>query len=103
MCPAPSVSVCGEPLSVSAAFCPIGHVESAVGPFGCSAYLFPANVQDSLMFHLCLFLSSSTTEKTRADNTSAIWNFLSDIFLIRSSYITRPSVVIESGVKMVMN
>ena len=57
-----------------------------------------------LIFHLSLFLLFSTTKRPRADNTSAICNFLSyHIFSIRSSYITKPSVVSESGVKMVSN
>ena len=56
-----------------------------------------------LIFHLCLFLSFSTTERPRAGNTSAICNYLSNIFSIRSSYMKKLSVVSESGVKMVRN
>lgn len=43
--------------------------------------------------------SSCTTNRPRPVNGSDVWNFLSDIFTTRSSYMTKPSVVSESGVK----
>ena len=42
------------------------------------------------MIHLLptLFLFASTTKRPRSDNASAISNFLSDTFIIRSGYIS---------------
>ena len=53
----------------------------------------------SSYFSPALLFSLSTTK--RLDNFSAICIFLSDIFLIRSIYVTKPSVVSESGVELV--
>ena len=54
-----------------------------------------------LIFHLRLFLHFPQPKDPTADKANAICKFLSDILSITSSYITKLSVVNESGVKMV--
>ena len=77
------------------------HMGGLLWP-GIALYLPTRPIQITAPVELTLTWVSNLNESQMAHQADdAMCNSLSDIFSIRSSYITKPSVVSESGVKMV--